>query len=44
MYIPSRVEPKETLANIQKGKELLNWEPTQNIEEWMPKYKKSLGI
>ena len=44
MYIPTRVEPKETLANIQKGKELLNWEPTQNIEEWMPKYKKSLGI
>jgi len=42
--IPSRVEPKETLANIQKGKKLLNWEPTQKIEEWMPKYKKSLGI
>lgn len=42
--IPSRVEPKETLANIQKGKELLNWEPTQKIEEWMPKYKKSLRI
>ena len=44
MYVPSRVEPKETLANIQKGKELLNWEPTQKIEDWMPKYKKSLGI
>ncbi len=42
--IPPRVEPKETLADITKAKELLNWEPTQIIEEWMPKYKKELGI
>ena len=44
IHIPSRIEPKETLANITKAKELLNWEPTQKIEEWMPKYKKELGI
>lgn len=44
LHIPSRVEPKETLASIKKGKELLNWEPTQKIEDWMPKYKKELGI
>ncbi len=42
--IQARVEPKETLADIKKGKELLNWEPTQKIEDWMPKYKRELGI
>lgn len=42
--IQARVEPKETLADIKKGKELLNWEPTQRIEDWMPKYKRELGI
>mgnify|MGYP001442994515 FL=1 len=44
LSVGSRVEPRETLANITKAKELLNWEPTQKIEEWMPKYKKELGI
>ncbi len=42
--IEPRIEPKETLAGISKAKELLDWEPTQIIEEWMPKYKKELGI
>ena len=42
--IPPRIEPRETLANIKKAKELLNWEPTQKIEDWMPKYKKDLNI
>ena len=42
--IQNRVEPRETLAGIEKAKELLNWEPTQKIEDWMPKYKKELGI
>ena len=37
-----RIEPRETLADISKAKELLNWEPTQIIEEWIPKYKESL--
>jgi UDP-glucose 4-epimerase len=44
IHIQSRVEPKETLADIKKGKELLNWEPTQKIEDWMPKYKKEIGL
>ena len=44
LKVDFRVEPRETLANITKAKELLNWEPTQKIEEWMPKYKKELGI
>ncbi len=44
MTIQERIEPKETLADISKAKELLNWEPTQIIEDWMPKYKKELAI
>tara|TARA_B110000444_G_C18845788_1_gene601906 strand:- start:1559 stop:2467 length:909 start_codon:yes stop_codon:yes gene_type:complete len=44
IHIQSRVEPKETLADIKKGKELLNWEPSQKIEDWMPKYKKEIGL
>lgn len=39
---PPRIEPKETLADINKAKELLEWVPTQVIEDWIPKYKKSL--
>ena len=42
--IANRVEPRETLANITKANELLNWKPTQRIENWMPKYKKDLSI
>ena len=44
LRIQDRIEPKETLADISKAKELLDWEPTQIIEEWMPKYKKDLGL
>jgi len=38
------VEPRETLADNIKAKELLNWEPKIIIEEWVPKYKKDIGI
>ena len=27
-----------------KAKNLLGWSPTINIEDWVPKYKKDLGI
>ena len=38
------VEPRETLADNGKAKNLLGWEPKIIIEEWVPKYKKELGI
>lgn len=38
------VEPKETLADNGKARDLLGWEPKVIIEEWVPKYKKELGI
>jgi len=38
------IEPRETLADNTKAKNLLGWEPQVIIEEWVPKYKKDLGI
>lgn len=38
------VEPRETLADNTKAKNLLGWEPRIIIEDWVPKYKKDLGI
>lgn len=37
-YIPPRKgEVKETLANIEKAKNILNWEPTISLEDWVDK-------
>jgi nucleoside-diphosphate-sugar epimerase len=38
------IEPKETLADNSKAKELLGWSPNMNIEDWIPKYLNDLGI
>jgi len=38
------IEPRETLADNSKAKNLLNWEPYISIEDWVPIYKKELGI
>tara|TARA_B100000212_G_scaffold340731_1_gene322089 strand:+ start:987 stop:1895 length:909 start_codon:yes stop_codon:yes gene_type:complete len=38
------VEPRETLADNSKAKNLLGWSPSVIIEDWVPKYKKELGI
>ena len=43
-YIDPVIEPKETLADNSLAKELLDWEPTQKIEDWVPIYKKDIGI
>lgn len=43
-YIKARLEPKQTLADNSKAKELLGWSPSISIEDWVPSYKKSLGI
>ena len=44
VYLDPVIEPKETLAENTKAKELLGWEPSVTLEEWIPKYKKSLGL
>ena len=38
------IEPKATLANNSKAEKLLGWKPTQNIEDWVPGYKKEMGL
>ena len=38
------IEPFATLADNTKAKELLGWEPKQNFEEWVSKYKQDLGL
>jgi nucleoside-diphosphate-sugar epimerase len=34
-YVKKRVEPKNTLADIQKAKTLLGWKPKINLLEWI---------
>ena len=43
-YIGDRLEPKHTLADNTKAKELLGWNPTVKVLEWIPSYKQMLGI
>jgi len=43
-FVDPVVEPRESLASIEKAKKLLKWQPNQSVEDWIPKYKKQLGI
>ena len=43
VYIDPVMEPRESLADITKAKNLLGWEPKGDMEEWIEGYKKSLG-
>tara|TARA_S200000501_G_C20713726_1_gene695252 strand:+ start:126 stop:1055 length:930 start_codon:yes stop_codon:yes gene_type:complete len=38
------IEPRETLADIKKAREILQWEPNIKIEDWISLYKSKLGI
>ena len=44
IHIEPVIEPKETLADNSLAEELLGWKPTQVIEDWVPIYKKDLGL
>ena len=41
--IPERIEPKCTLSDNTKAKSLLKWKPTVKLEEWVPKWVRSLS-
>ncbi|MBX4209318.1 NAD-dependent epimerase/dehydratase family protein [Candidatus Parcubacteria bacterium] len=43
-YIPARLEPKATLADIRLAKKLLGWEPQMTLEEGIAELKKLYGI
>ena len=38
------IEPKATLADNQKAKDVLDFNPSTNIEEWIPSWKESMGL
>lgn len=42
--IEPRIEPKVTLADNSLARELLGWEPTVNLPEWLEEYKKEMGL
>lgn len=43
-YGEKRIEPFETLADNQKAKDILGWNPKGDLPTWIEKYKKDLGI
>lgn len=44
VFIEKRIEPRATSADIRKAKELLDWEPSVNIEEGILELKKYNNI
>ncbi len=43
-YLPPRIEPHDTLAGIERAKELLGWEPSIGIEEGLAELKRLAGL
>ncbi|MDP2665642.1 MAG: NAD-dependent epimerase/dehydratase family protein, partial [bacterium] len=44
VYIPARIEPRSSRADIRKAKRLLGWEPTVSLEEGIAELKKEFGL
>jgi len=42
--IAARLEPRITLADNSLAKELLEWEPTIDLPEWLQDYKREIGL
>jgi len=42
--IPPRIEPVRNFCGNSLAKKLLNWEPTTDLPQWLPVYKKEMGI
>ena len=42
--IAPRIEPVRNLCGNSLAKKLLNWEPTTDLPQWLPVYKKEMGI
>ena len=43
-YGETRLEPFQTLANNQKAKDILGWNPKGDLPTWIKKYKIDLGL
>ncbi len=44
VHIKPVTEPRETLANYDKANKVLGWSPKGNLEKWIPKWKRKLGL
>jgi len=42
--LPPRIEVRNSLADNRLAKELLDWEPTVDLPEWIEEYKKEMGL
>ncbi len=42
--IEPRIEPKRNLCSNKLAKGLLSWEPEVKLHEWIPEYKKEIGV
>tara|TARA_B100000029_G_scaffold485088_1_gene538021 strand:- start:93 stop:995 length:903 start_codon:yes stop_codon:yes gene_type:complete len=38
------VEPRETLSDNSLARTVFGWEPTGNLEKWIPKWKEKIGL
>ena len=38
------IEPRETLADNSKAKNIIDWKPTMKIEDWMSEYKEKMNL
>jgi len=44
IFIESETKNIKNAKIHSKTRELLNWKPTMKLEDWMPLYKKSIGL
>ena len=44
VHLDPVIEPKATLANNKKARDILNFSPSKNIEDWIPSWKKEMGL
>jgi len=44
LYGDPVIEPKATLADNEKARDILNFSPSKNIEDWIPSWKKEMGL
>jgi UDP-glucose 4-epimerase len=42
--LPSRIEPRVTLAENGRARSALKWETTMTVEQWIPGWLKDMGI
>ncbi|HVB20106.1 MAG TPA: NAD-dependent epimerase/dehydratase family protein [Candidatus Paceibacterota bacterium] len=44
VYVPARIEPRVSYADIRKAKKLLGWEPTVSLKDGIAELKREWGI